>query len=57
MSDKTFPFIASYRKKKIEVFAKSSFGAQLKAAEIFKAKKTYEVTVMRADLTHSTEGL
>ena len=53
MSDKTFPFIACYRNKKIEVFAKSSFGAQLEAAEIFKAKRT----VMRANLTHSTGGL
>jgi len=50
MSDKTFAF---YRNKKIEVFAKSSFGAQLKAAEIFKAKRT----VMHADLTYSTGGL
>lgn len=36
---------AFYRRKEIEVFAETSLDAQRKAAEIFKAKKAYEVTV------------
>lgn len=51
---------AFYRNKEIEVYAESSYQAQLKAAQIFKAKKSYEVSVVfceRADgstVIHST---
>ena len=38
-------YIAMYKDKKIEVYAESSYQAQLKAAQIFKAKKSYEVDV------------
>lgn len=37
---------AFYRGKSIEVQAETSYKAQLKAAEIFRAKKSYEVTVV-----------
>lgn len=37
---------AFYRGKTIEVYAKTSFEAQEKAAESFRAKKSYEVTVV-----------
>ncbi len=37
---------AFYRGKTIEVYAETSFSAQKKAAEQFKAKKSYEVTVI-----------
>lgn len=37
---------AFYKGKSIEVYAESSHKAQLKAAELFKAKKSYDVTVV-----------
>jgi len=40
-----FKYVAMYKSKKIEVEAESSYKAQLKASEIFKAKKSYEVSV------------
>lgn len=39
-------YMAFYRGKSIEVYADSSYHAQEEAARIFKAKKSYEVTVM-----------
>ena len=46
------------RGKTAEVFAATSYEAQRKAAELFKARKAYEVTVMLcevdgANVTHS----
>jgi len=35
-----------YKGKTVEVYADTSYSAQLKAATIFKAKKSYEVTVV-----------
>ncbi len=43
-----FTYIAFYRGKEITVNALRSFDAQEQAARIFKAKKSYEVTVMLA---------
>jgi hypothetical protein len=40
-----YGFIAIYKGKQIEVYAESKFAAQLKAAALFKAKKSYEVDV------------
>ena len=37
---------AFYKNKSIEVYAATSYKAQLKAAEQFKAKKSYQVTVV-----------
>lgn len=51
---------AFWRGKTCEVYALTSYEAQLAAAKIFKAKKSYEVSVViceRADgsvVTHST---
>jgi hypothetical protein len=42
-------YIAFYRGKQVEVYANTSFEAQTKAAAMFKAKKSYEVTVMLAE--------
>lgn len=55
-------YICFYKGKKIEVLAESSYQAQAKAAAQFKAKKSWEVTVVLAEkngeqVTHSTEGL
>jgi len=53
-------YIAIYKGKRIEVFAESSYKAQLKAAEQFKARKSHMVDVylcQRADgsiVTQST---
>ena len=43
-----FTYIAFYKGKQITVNALRSFDAQEQAARIFKAKKSYEVTVMLA---------
>jgi hypothetical protein len=37
---------AFYKGRSIEITAETSYKAQLKAAEIFKAKKSYDVTVV-----------
>ena len=41
-----FGYKCFYRGKTCEVYALRSFEAQEKAAKIFKAKKSYEVTVV-----------
>ena len=43
-----FTYIAFYKGKQITVNALRSFDAQEQAARIFKAKKSYEITVMLA---------
>lgn len=55
-------YICFYKGKQIEVQANSSYAAQLIAASQFKAKKSYEVTVVLAEVegrqvTHATEAL
>ena len=42
-------FIAFYRGRTHHVEADSSYSAQLKAAAYFRARKSYEVTVMLTD--------
>lgn len=39
-------YIAYYKGQKKEVFAETSYAAQAEAAKLFKAKKTYDVTVL-----------
>lgn len=53
---------AFYKNKETEVYANSSYEAQTKAAQYFKAKKQYEVTVVLCELngeqvTHSTGAI
>ena len=43
-----FTYIAFYKGKQIEVKALRSYDAQEAAAKIFKARKSYDVTVMLA---------
>lgn len=38
-------YLAYYKNRKAEVFAETAYQAQKKAAEQFKAKKSYEVDV------------
>jgi len=38
-------YLALYKNKQIEVYAESSYKAQLEAAKQFKAKNSYEVSV------------
>lgn len=40
---------AYYKGKETEVYAESAYGAQLKAAKLLGAKKSYDVTVMLAE--------
>jgi hypothetical protein len=42
-------YIALYRGKRVEVRADTSLAAQQKAAALFKARKSYEVTVVLAE--------
>ena len=39
-------YIAFYKNKKLEIHADTSYHAQIKAAKLFKAKKSYDVTVV-----------
>lgn len=43
-------YIAIYKGKQIEVYADSSYKAQLKAAEILKVKKSYQVNVYLCEI-------
>ncbi len=42
-------YIAFYKGKKLEVYANSTYEAQKKASEHFKARKSYEINVMLAE--------
>ena len=42
-------YIAFYKGKQIEVRADTAYDAQCRAAALFKARKTYEVTVVLAE--------
>ena len=44
-------YVCLYKGKRLEVYADTSYQAQQKAAQQFKAKKSYEVTVMLAELS------
>lgn len=45
-------YIAFYKNRTLEVQATSSYEAQQIASRLFKAKKSYEVTVMLSDTIH-----
>ena len=42
-------YVCFYRGKRIEVHAPTTYNAQIKAAAIFKARKSYEVSVTLAE--------
>ena len=53
---------AFYKGKSIEVYANTSYEAQKKAAEVLKARKAYQVTVVICEkagqqVTHSTADI
>ena len=50
-------YIAFYKDKQKEVYAKTSYEAQQLAAKEFKAKKPYEVTVVLCKLADGSEVL
>jgi hypothetical protein len=55
-------YVCFYRSRRTEVYAATSYEAQQKAAAFFKAKKSYDVTVVLAEkggapVIHSTAGL
>jgi hypothetical protein len=43
-------YIAFYKDRQLEVYAPTSYDAQLKAAALFRAKKSYDVTVVLCEL-------
>lgn len=43
-------YVCFYRGKRIELYADTMYAAQLKAAAIFKAKKSWEVNTVLAEL-------
>ncbi len=47
-------YVCFYRGKRTEVYADTSHQAQEKAAAFFKAKKSYEVTVVLAEKNGET---
>ena len=49
-----YAFECFFKGKRTTVVAETTYQAQQSAAVYFKAKKAYEITVMRADITHST---
>lgn len=55
-------YICLFKGKRVEVFADTSYQAQQKASALLKARKSYEVVVMLAQLdgkqyTHNAGGL
>lgn len=58
--DGEYGYVAFYKSKRLEVYAKSSLEAQERAAKLFKARKSYDVTVVLAEnkdgsaVVHST---
>lgn len=50
-------YIAFYKGRQLTVSADTSYLAQQLAAKLFKAKKSYDVTVMLADVEVDTASL
>lgn len=50
-------YVAFYKGRQIQVVADSSYKAQLQASALFKAKKSYEVTVVLADVEIDTASI
>lgn len=48
---------AFYKNRTLTIQADTSYAAQLEAAKQFKAKKSYDVTVVLADVPLDTAGL
>lgn len=47
-------YICYYKNRRLEVHADTSYQAQLKAAQLFGARKSYQVTVSLAELNGTT---
>ncbi len=50
-------YIAIYKGKRLEVYAKSSYEAQKQASITFKAKKSYDVDVYLCDREDKTQAI
>ena len=55
MNGKLNGYIAIYKSKRIEIWADSSYHAQVEAAKQFKAKKSYEVDVYLCERADGSE--
>ena len=53
----TRTYVAFYRGRQLTVEAETSYAAQQKAAVLFKARKSHEVTVVLADVPVDAAGL
>jgi len=53
------PYVCFYKEKRVEVYATSSYSAQVEAAKRLKVseKNRYQVSVMLADVVHSTSDI
>ena len=52
-----YSYACCYKRKWLEIQAPTTYDAQRRAAEAFKTRKPWEVTVMRSDITHSTASI
>lgn len=50
-------YVCFYKSKRITIQAESSAAAQLKAAAAFKARKSYDVAVVLADVPINTASI
>lgn len=50
-------YVAFYRGKRVELKANSSYEAQQTAAKLLKAKKSYDVAIVLADVPVNTASL
>lgn len=55
MTERNNGYKAFYNGRVIEVFANSSYQAQLQAAKQFKARKNYEVSVVLCQMADGTQ--
>lgn len=51
------PYVCLYRGKQLIIHAPTTYRAQQLAAAAFRTKKPWEISVLRADITHSTASL
>jgi hypothetical protein len=50
-------YVCFYKSKKITVEAENTYAAQIKAASVFKARKSYDVAVVLADVLVNTASI
>ena len=51
------PYVCLHRGKRLMIHASTTYRAQQLAAAAFQTKKPWEISVLRADTTHSTASV